>query len=160
AAVNNALSKKPERARPYFVRARTYLAQANYQAFLDADALPSFEQTIADCRRAALLDPNAGQTWVLLSIALREAADRKLGKGLPADQEYAAIEPVAKRAIELLPDALTQKANLADYYTLRANQSISHGRDPSAYLASVRQLLDVVLTKNPKHLIAQIIRLL
>ena len=40
-----------------FARARASMARATYQVFLDEDALPTYEQTITDCRRAAALEP-------------------------------------------------------------------------------------------------------
>lgn len=158
AAVDSALAKKPERARSYFARARTYLAQASYQVFLDTEPLLSYEQTATDCRRAASLDPNHGETWVLLTLALREVAEIKLAKGLPIDKECDETEQACKRAILLSPELPTPKSNLADFYILRARHSVTHGRDPSTYLASAQKLLDEVLTKNPEHLYAQLNR--
>lgn len=160
AAVDNALARPPERARSYFARARASMARATYQVLHDEDALPTYEQTIADCRRAAALDPDHRETWIVLTMALREKAESKLLKGLPADQEFDEIEHAGKRAIELASLSLAPRSNLADLYILRAREDVRHGRDPSAYLTNARQLLDEVLTKNPEHMGAQLNRLM
>lgn len=152
AAVEQALAQKPERARPYFARARSYMAQAAYQVFTDAEAQLSYDQAAKDCRRAAALDPNDAGIWLLLTIALNEVAEIKVREELPVGTEYDEIEQAGKRAAELRPDIPQPKVNLASNHIFRAKERMLRGSDPSADLASARQLLDEVLKKYPKIL--------